>query len=100
MCLSHTVARVSAQSHKITNSLAATHYISLPYGPRRKKTYLSWFAYNKGADQPAHPRRLVSAFVIHFLESVISKLDTGEISIFYLVPVAEETGLSLALLKP
>ena len=35
----------------------------------------------KGADQPAHPRILISAFVIHFLESIISKLATGEISI-------------------
>ena len=26
------------------------------------------FANNKGADQPAHPRRLISTFVIRFLE--------------------------------
>ena len=50
---------------------------------------------NTGTNQL--PCRLISAFVIHFLESVISKLATGEISIFYLVPVAEETSLSLAL---
>ena len=43
------------------------------YGPRRKKTCLRGFANNKGADQPAHLRRLVSAFVIYFLESTISK---------------------------
>ena len=36
---------------------------------------------NKGADQPAHPSRLISAFVIGFLES-ISKLSTSENSIF------------------
>ena len=40
-------------------------------------------------------RSLISAFVIPFLETIISKLATGEISIFYLVSVAEETGLSL-----
>ena len=39
------------------------------------------FANNKGADQPAHPRRLISAFVILFLESIISKLAIGESSI-------------------
>ena len=50
-----------------------------------------------GADQPAHRGRLFSAFVIRFLES-ISKLDTGEISIFYLVSVAEETCLNIVLL--
>ena len=52
---------------------------------------------NTGADQPAHPRRLISAFVIRFLESIISKLATSEISIFLLVSVAEETGLNLTL---
>ena len=44
------------------------------YGPRREKTCLRGFANNKGADQPAHPRRLISAFVILFLESIISKV--------------------------
>ena len=39
------------------------------------------FVNNKGADQPAHPRRLISASVIHFLDSIISKLATGEVSI-------------------
>ena len=39
-------------------------------------------ANNKGADQPAHPCSLVSAFVIRLLESTISKSPTSEISIF------------------
>ena len=43
-------------------------------------------------------RRLISAFVIRLLESLISKLATSEISIFFLVSVAGETGLILALL--
>ena len=67
------------------------------YGPRREKTCLRGFANNTGADQPAHPRSLISAFVIRFVESIICKLGTGEISIFWLVPVAKETGLKLAL---
>ena len=46
-------------------------------GPRRKKTCLRGFAKNTGADQPAHPRSLISAFVIRFLESIIGKLATG-----------------------
>ena len=33
-------------------------------GNRREKTCLRWFANNTGADQPAHPRSLISAFVI------------------------------------
>ena len=51
-------------------------------GPRREKTCLQRFANNKGADQPAHPHSLVSAYVIRFFESTISKLATSEISIF------------------
>ena len=37
-------------------------------GPRREKTCLRTFANNKGADQPAHPRNLISAFVFAFLK--------------------------------
>ena len=40
-------------------------------GPRREKTCLRGFANNTGADQPAHSRSLISAFVIHFLESTV-----------------------------
>ena len=50
-------------------------------GPRREKTCLRGFANNTGADQPAHPRSLISAFVIRFLKSIICKLATSEISI-------------------
>ena len=67
------------------------------FGPRREKTCLRGFANNTGADQPAHPRRLISAYVIPFLKCIISKLASREISIFYLVSVAEETGLNLTL---
>ena len=50
-------------------------------GPLREKTCLRWFANNTGADQSTRMRSLISAFVIRFLESIIFKLDTGEISI-------------------
>ena len=44
------------------------------------------------------PRRsLISTFVIRLVESLICKLATGEISIFQLVSIAEETGLKLAV---
>ena len=62
-----------------------------------EKTCLRGFANNKGADQPAHPRSLISVYVICLLKRIISRLATSEISLFYLVSVAEETGLSLAL---
>ena len=41
----------------------------------------SGFANHKGADQPAHMRSLISAFVIRFMESTISRIATNEISI-------------------
>ena len=37
---------------------------------------------NKWADQPAGLRSLISAFIIRFLESIISRLAWSEISIF------------------
>ena len=55
---------------------------TLLFGPRREKTCLRVFVNNTGADQPAHPRRLISALVTRFLESIICKLATDEISIF------------------
>ena len=44
-----------------------------------QENLFSGFGNNKGADQPAHPRRLISAFVIHLLESIIFKLASSEI---------------------
>ena len=64
------------------------------YGPYREKTCLRGFTYNTGADKPVHRRSLISAFVILFLKSICN-LATGEILIFQLVSVAEETGLKL-----
>ena len=49
---------------------------------QREKTCLWGFRKNTGPDQPAHPRSLISAFVIRFLESIICKLATDEITIF------------------
>ena len=49
---------------------------------------------NKGADQPAHWRSLVSTFVIGSMVSIIAKLATGKISIFYLLSVSKQVGLS------
>ena len=51
----------------------------------------SGFVNNTDADQPTHPSRLISTFVIRFLESIISKLATSGIPIFWLVSLAQET---------
>ena len=70
------------------------------YGPRREKTCLPRFATNTGANQPAHPCSLISAFVIRFYKSIKCRLATDEISIFYLVSVAEEYVLKSLCRKP
>ena len=86
------------ESIKVLSIFNVIDLHGLIYGPLHKKTVLSsGFENNKGADQPAHPRRLMGSFVIHFLVSIISKLATNQIPIFQLASVAEETSFSLAL---
>ena len=58
-----------------------------------RKPVLS-YANNKGADQPAHPRSLISTFVVHCLHSIIPAVSISEISSFYLASVAVQAGLS------
>ena len=40
--------------------------------PGHEKMCLMSYANNKGADQPAHPRSPISAFVVRCLDSIIS----------------------------
>ena len=47
---------------------------------------------NKGADQTAHPRSLISAFVIQCLDSTIPLVSITEISSLYLASLAEQSG--------
>ena len=53
----------------------------------------------KSADQPAHLHSLISTFVIRYLESIGANHAPCKISIFQLVYVAEQLGLSLTLLE-
>ena len=53
------------------------------------------YANNKGADQPAHPLSLISAFVVHCLSSVIFLYSIAEISRLKLTSVAAQAGLCL-----
>ena len=72
--------------------------LTMRYGPQLQKTCLQGFANNKGADQPAHMRSLISAFV-RLTESIISRHSTSEISMFKLVSVAEQANLNITLLE-
>ena len=42
------------------------------YEPDHEKMCLMSYAYNKCADHPAHPRSLISAFVVRCLDSIIN----------------------------
>ena len=45
-----------------------------------RKMCLMSYANNKGVDQPAHPRSLISAFIVRCLDSIISLDSIAEIS--------------------
>ena len=54
------------------------------------------YANSKGAVQPAHPRSLISACVVHCLDSIISLDYIAEISRLQLASVAAQASLCLA----
>ena len=67
------------------NSVAQVYlyklFVSLKlFGPRHTKMCLMTFANNKGADQPAHPRSLISTFVVRCLDSIMPLVSVSEIS--------------------
>ena len=49
----------------------------------------------QGADQPAHPRSLTSAFVVRCLDSVMSLVSVTKTSSLMITSVAEQASLSL-----
>ena len=57
------------------------------------------YANNKSADQPAHPRSLISIFVVRCLDSMICTLALSKVARFQLVPVGEQVGLNLTWSK-
>ena len=56
-------------------------------------------ANNKGADQPAHPRSLISAFVVRCLDSVMSLVSVTKIASLMLASVAKQASLCLTWLE-
>ena len=53
------------------------------------------YAINKDADQPAHLRSLISAFIVRCLDSIIHILAKSKISQLWIVSLAEQAGFSL-----
>ena len=66
-------------------------------GPRREKTCLRGFANNKCADQPAHTRSLISAFVVRLTEIIMSRHSTSKILMLKLVSVADQANFEYHL---
>ena len=64
------------------------------YEPGQEKIYLMSYANNKGADQPAHPRRLINAFVARCLDSVMSLASVTKISSLMLASESDLVGNS------
>ena len=69
--------------------------IVIPCKPGHETTCLILYANNTGADQPAHSRSLISAFVVRCLDSVMFPVSVTKISSLMLASVAEQASLSL-----
>ena len=63
--------------------------------PGHEKMCLMPYANNKGADQTAHLRSLISAFVVCCLYSVMSLVSVIKISSLMVASIAEQASLSL-----
>ena len=76
--------RSCGEQYPIQNHYHTMEYYCIPGSIRAstRKNCRRGLAYNKGADQPAHMRSLISTFVIRYLESIISRLASSEISTF------------------
>ena len=99
LCRHKEKMKMKAQSNKdlALLEMSAWVFIRSTYWSRREKTCLWGLRTTKVQTRPAHSCSLISPFIIHLLESVISRLATSEISIFQLVSVLEQTGLGLDL---
>ena len=80
---------ISSQANQAVGTIAVDLWEKTP--PIHKQLgFLTWatswenlfmpYANNKGADQPAHPRSLISTFIVCCLDSVISLASISEIS--------------------
>ena len=74
------------------NTITATKTIILKLNePCHEKTCLTPYANNKGADQPAHLRSLISVFVVCGQDSITPVVAKSKISRLWLVSVVSQT---------
>ena len=64
------------------------------FEPRDEKTCFSHMRTTK-VQMPGHPCSLISTFVVHYLDSIITLVSISEVSSLYLASVAEQASLSL-----
>ena len=76
------------------NLLVCLPVVGSYLSPVMRKSVLP-YANNKGADQPAHPRSLISAFVVRFLDNIIPLVSISKMPILWLASEAVQPGLSL-----
>ena len=76
------MVRIAFTNVRLARTFFASIQIDGKRWASREKTCFWGFKNYKGANQPALPRSLISAFVICLLESIISIFATSEISIY------------------
>ena len=69
------------------------------FGPGHVKMCLMPYANNKGTDQPAHLRSLISTFIVRCLDSILPLVPISKISRLKLASVAAQAGLNLTWSK-
>ena len=94
--------KISKRLRHKYHSQPSTKQTDIRYKTVLKRTTTKWapswenlflpYANNKGADQPAHSRSLISAFVVRCLDSILLVVSISEIS-------AEQAALSLTWSK-
>ena len=74
--------RVMTANIWVSKLLGVLQYFSLYMSRAMRKCVLCLMSYanNKGADQPVHPRSLISTFIVRCLDSLISLDSIAEIS--------------------
>ena len=87
-------AHGSPSARKTQDSLIMWVHLKIKWATSWQNLLLP-HANNKGTDQPAHPRSLISTFVVRCLDSLIPLVSISEISSLQLASVAAEAGLNL-----
>ena len=78
-----------------TSSTPLTLFLAISIWATSWENLIMPYANNKGADQSAHRRNLISTLVFRFLDSIMPLVSVSEILRLYLVSVAEQAGLCL-----